>query len=360
MKWVSLEEAARQLGISKGAAYKRAQRGTLAKKKGADGRLYIYLDDKRSENTATDARKPSVPNVGEPDTEGSEDTSTGAKKPGVPNEGNVVSLTTLANASAIFAAIGVGIYVLGMLSLLMPIRRVFTHDWSAAWYAVAILPKTVAAGQGVGLLAVTLFFYALGLGLFTSIVFAFRYRHWLPISWPGLKVPLPKRGKQLVESLDRSHQIKKYRRPLFGSAFILVISVMTVGTFFLLHILPMRTTIKTWEWEWGPVLVTMLFYVTCYLGFEVMAAAFERRSDKFLPGLRKRRLFWRGAAIIIASAFIIAGFAAARADPHLPIVEITKKTDANNGKRVLLDGSLLAHSDGFWYLFEDEGKKRGI
>jgi hypothetical protein len=154
MKRVPLEEAARQLGISKGAAYKRAQRGTLAKKRGADGRLYIYLDDKRSKDPATDARKPSVPNAGKLDTEGSKDTNTGAKQPGVPNEGNVVSLTTLANASAIFAAIGVGIYVLGMLSLLIPIRRAFTDDWSAAWYAVAVLPRTVAAGQGAGLFSV--------------------------------------------------------------------------------------------------------------------------------------------------------------------------------------------------------------
>jgi hypothetical protein len=102
MKRVTLEEAARRLGISKDAAYKRAQRGTLAKKRGADGRLYIYLDEKRSENT-----------------------STGAIQPGGTNKGNVASLTTLANVSAVLAAIGLGIYVLGMLSLLMPIRRFF-------------------------------------------------------------------------------------------------------------------------------------------------------------------------------------------------------------------------------------------
>jgi hypothetical protein len=112
--------------------------------------------------------------------------------------------------------------------------------------------------------------------------------------------------------------------------------------------------------QWGEYLGIWFFYATCYLGFEVMASAFERRSGNFLPSLRKRRLFWRGTAIIIVSAFVGACIHAARSDPGLPKVAIKEKTDANNGNGVLVDGPLLAHTDGFWYVFEDEGKKRAI
>jgi predicted ArsR family transcriptional regulator len=41
---VTVQEAARQLGITESAVRKRVQRGLLAHDKEADGRLYVYLD----------------------------------------------------------------------------------------------------------------------------------------------------------------------------------------------------------------------------------------------------------------------------------------------------------------------------
>ncbi len=41
---VTIQEAARRLGISESAIRKRVQRGTLHHQKGGDGRVYVYLD----------------------------------------------------------------------------------------------------------------------------------------------------------------------------------------------------------------------------------------------------------------------------------------------------------------------------
>jgi len=41
---VSIQEAARRLGISEGAVRKRVTRGTLEHDKAPDGRVYVYLD----------------------------------------------------------------------------------------------------------------------------------------------------------------------------------------------------------------------------------------------------------------------------------------------------------------------------
>jgi excisionase family DNA binding protein len=41
---VTLQEAARLLGVSEGAVRKRVKRGTIGHEKDADGRLYVYLD----------------------------------------------------------------------------------------------------------------------------------------------------------------------------------------------------------------------------------------------------------------------------------------------------------------------------
>jgi uncharacterized membrane protein len=42
---VTIQEAARTLGVSEGAIRKRVKRGTLAHDKDPDGRVYVYLDD---------------------------------------------------------------------------------------------------------------------------------------------------------------------------------------------------------------------------------------------------------------------------------------------------------------------------
>ena len=44
---VTIQEAARRLGISEGAVRKRVTRGTLEHAKEADGRIYVYLDRDR-------------------------------------------------------------------------------------------------------------------------------------------------------------------------------------------------------------------------------------------------------------------------------------------------------------------------
>jgi hypothetical protein len=44
---------------------------------------------------------------------------------------------------------GVAIYVVGLVGLAIAIRLELTDDISTAWYAVALLPRTIVAGQGV-------------------------------------------------------------------------------------------------------------------------------------------------------------------------------------------------------------------
>jgi hypothetical protein len=43
---LTIQETARQLGVSEGAVRKRVNRGTLRSEKEADGRVYVYLDER--------------------------------------------------------------------------------------------------------------------------------------------------------------------------------------------------------------------------------------------------------------------------------------------------------------------------
>ena len=48
---VTLQEAARRLGVTEGAIRKRVQRDSIEHEKGEDGRVYVYLDE--GENTGS-------------------------------------------------------------------------------------------------------------------------------------------------------------------------------------------------------------------------------------------------------------------------------------------------------------------
>jgi hypothetical protein len=54
---VTIQEAARRLGVSEGAVRKRVTRGTLRHDKATDGRVFVYLDagDRRGVDTGLDA-----------------------------------------------------------------------------------------------------------------------------------------------------------------------------------------------------------------------------------------------------------------------------------------------------------------
>ncbi len=55
---VTIQEAARRLGVSESAIRKRVQRGTLQHQKGGDGRVYVYLDmGETGEDTVRDTSR---------------------------------------------------------------------------------------------------------------------------------------------------------------------------------------------------------------------------------------------------------------------------------------------------------------
>jgi hypothetical protein len=51
---LTLDQAAKELGIKRSSVYKRTQRHTLPYTIGPDGRMYVYLDDEKAADRATD------------------------------------------------------------------------------------------------------------------------------------------------------------------------------------------------------------------------------------------------------------------------------------------------------------------
>ena len=80
-------------------------------------------------------------------------------------------LSGIVEVAALVTVAGIGVYVVGLLRLAMAMRLRLIDNLSTAWFVVALLPRTVVAGQGVRIwLAWPLPFAALLVVLSTLIV----------------------------------------------------------------------------------------------------------------------------------------------------------------------------------------------
>ena len=200
----------------------------------------------------------------------------------------------IGDLAAILAAAGVTIYVLGLIGLAIPISRTFTEDLTTAWYAVSLLPRTIVAGQGV--------------------------RIWL-------------------------------RWPLLITAAVLLLTTTSLAV---------RTA--------ATALLVLGFGI--YALAQVVRAVYERKRG-WIGITISWILAWAGAGnisllflagniplvsnifYIFAASFLIGLPMAIGTYPPLPKVAITKQAGATTDEDLNpTKGHLVAHSDGFWYLFD--------
>jgi excisionase family DNA binding protein len=119
---LTVSEAAEKLQISKDAVRKRIQRGTLRHDKTLDGHVYVYLDE--------------------------DGEALGTKEREVKGEGEGRALQLL-DVASLLAVVSIATYVVGLFAYWYPISKNYTEDFSAAWYATSLVPRSVVVGHGV-------------------------------------------------------------------------------------------------------------------------------------------------------------------------------------------------------------------
>jgi hypothetical protein len=95
---------------------------------------------------------------------------------------------------------------------------------------------------------------------------------------------------------------------------------------------------------------------TSYKG-DVDSAAMKGEPPKAANDNSKRlsvRWLWPGwswVVLIIASYYVLTTYIVVLSEPALPAVEVSGVKD--------MEGTLLTHTDGFWYVFDDAGNNKG-
>ena len=205
------------------------------------------------------------------------------------------------DVAAIVTVLGAVVYVLGLVGLAIPFARTDARNFTTAWYAVSMVPKTIVAGQGV--------------------------RIWI-------QLPLASTGVVLLATrLGRSWP--------FSVGLIIFVGLMFVLGTYVAH----RAIRASGVWS-----------ATTYLTYALLAVA-----GVFI-GLSAAQLndanSWdvRAFAVLFAGNFLAGLPVAILSDPPLPRVEIRLREGIDGDSNHCV-GQLVGHTDGFWHLFVENQKR---
>jgi hypothetical protein len=218
----------------------------------------------------------------------------------------------IADVLALITVAGVAVYVAGLVGLAVAIRREFTRDIATAWYVVALIPRTVVAGQGV--------------------------RIWLV--WPvslAVLVLLTGLGALIVG------------RPDLAEGLIPVMGLLFGGVVSLLVLRSTRRAQRPMDSAWGGRHLAAVAAIAGFVGSIMVSKGVLEfvtaiDADKLVPDSFGRDLIV-GAILYVVGGFFVALPGAVVIPDPLPAVRIYRGPDV-----ACLEGHLVTHTDGFWYL----------
>jgi hypothetical protein len=233
----------------------------------------------------------------------------------------------LGEISASLAVLGIVIYALGLVALSWPIYRRITGDATTALYAVSLMPKTVVVGQGVRLL--------FGLPLVITTL------------WVSIGV-VSRIAQNIFTSFSSSYSVWVQR----GGSFLVVIVIIGLGFYLISRMSAIWEAVEVqggspWATVFSFAFAVVMGIVT---GLVVINVFFDQGA--ILPQ-------WPGWTSTLKTLMLlfllnsVIGFALALAgEPPLPGIGLNGSTTP--------EGKLVAHSDGVWYVLDDNGKLVGI
>jgi hypothetical protein len=235
----------------------------------------------------------------------------------------------IGDIAALITVGGLAIYVVGLAGLAWSIWSRITNDFSTAWYAASLIPRTVVAGQAMRIwmrwpLAITLL--------------------WVPATlvW----VILAKSDIQSVLSLIISGLSPTSQRSL---QVVLTTLAGAIGVA-LMRLLASRL-IPEWDsasiWSRSLAVTSLFFGFALAITASIVASTGIAIDQVFPPELRvngDRVLL--GVAFIFAGGFLIGMPSSASVEPPLPTVRFSQPSGTD-----VVYGKLVAHRDGFWHYF---------
>jgi len=241
----------------------------------------------------------------------------------------------IGDLATLITVAGVTIYVLGLIGLAIPIRRILAGNLSAAWYAVSLVPKTVVAGQGV--------------------------RIWM--RWPLVIAAL-------LFLVVTGVRIVLPASPPTTYLLVVVVAWLIITPIILIHledVVRIEGQTKNFLYWCALGVPGVLGFVCVYFGValffelgvvELVRPAIREAVSIIIP-LEGGPYIVRGIVFFLIGSFFLGLPLAIWTSLPLAKVKVTKQTESKiQGDPHPLEGWLVAHSDGFWHLFVVAGEQK--
>jgi len=236
----------------------------------------------------------------------------------------------VAGVSGLVALLGALAYGLGLLALWVPIWRTYTGDWQTAWFAVSLVPNTVVAGMGVlRIVAMPTFYFLIFVGGYIGFI------------------------------LLQDYLSQRYGRTIGLLAVLVPAEAAMLGGF------GWSVVQYSWAKDWNlqtliaalvgmAVILNLIFFVLPMIWYRRKSRRQRdsQRSNDTQDATQRRndtqdaKNWWVWLLVAFLLNYVIAAVSVFLAEPPLPAVDIRGEEAA--------EGALLAHTDGFWYVFDQE------
>lgn len=239
-------------------------------------------------------------------------------------------MLNLGDMVAILTVAGIAIYVVGLVGLTLALRLRLTDDMSTAWYAVALLPRTSVAGQGVKI--------------------------WLtwPIPFAALSVLMDSSIMGLTDSEELASSIIEKATPTLGLAFL---SIFLVRVLYSMHKTGRYNQDLIGHFIIATIIAAFGGILMCEGALLVIRAA--REAAVPLLDISVRGVL-SGTIVFFIGGFLVGVTGAATVDHPLPRVQVATKHTTIPGELLApLNEQLyiVAHADGHWHLLDDRSDK---
>jgi hypothetical protein len=256
----------------------------------------------------------------------------------------------IAQLATLLTAAGVGIYVLGLVGLALSINLTHAEKWSTAWYAVSLMPRTVVAGQGVRI-------WRQGWIRIVTMV------GWLPmvaaLNYVGSALNAFKLGEIGALLVSIVPALNAIGLGVIGLLFVLIITLIVISIF--LYMMGRLTEWLTADRKESkgddnapphPHLsrLTAASLWAIGIGMSISGGYLALRGLQLnsADGPANWDIITVAFLLVLVGAFFVAIPAADRMSNPLPMVMLIGAGE-DTPNRV---GWLVAHSDGYWHLFD--------
>jgi hypothetical protein len=269
-----------------------------------------------------------------------------------------------AQASAIFAVFASAVYALGLLSFWIPLSSTypsseFSSNLIATWHMAGLVPRNVVLGQGmVQLLLPPIALWLLWeIWALVSVYILWLYRRsgekkseqiWVWVYLAGINVLfyLWAGVLYLLAPIDPS-EVSGGQLKAAVIFFFFAIGVSLLVTLLRL-VFPGQKTAQDTPFSRSQFFPR--FASASNFGEALSIFAAVRYARGFAPVVR------RAAGIIAMAFFLGLAIIVLVQEPPLPTVIVTKESSARGEQPVEQEGLLLAHTEGFWHILNNQGE----